>query len=103
MIRNEGSSTQVYSYAQIRGTFPFFWTQPNVTKFVVEKEAGAAHPFMEMHMQMLFDRYCKDVPNGEVMKVVSMNLVKDNEGDKERNLSAYYEQLLDMSKDKMLE
>ena len=28
-----------------------------------------------------------------------MNLVKDKEGDKERNLSAFYEQLLDMSRE----
>ena len=50
-------------------------------------------------MDMLFDRYCQEVKPGETKKILSMNLVKVKEGDKERNLSAYYEQLLDLSRD----
>ena len=51
-------------------------------------------------MSMLFDRYCLQVPEGETKKIFSMNLVKDDEGDKERILSAYYEQLLNMSRER---
>lgn len=54
-------------------------------------------------MQMLFDRYTEEVPEGETKKIFSMNLVKDKEGDKERMLAEYYEQLLDLSKDKFKE
>ena len=38
VIRDEGSQSQIYSYAQIRGTFPFFWSQPNVSKFIIDKD-----------------------------------------------------------------
>ena len=48
---------------------------------------------------MLFERYCEKVPDDSPKKILSMNLVKDKEGDKERNLSAFYEQLLDMSRE----
>ena len=50
-------------------------------------------------MRMLFERYTQEVPEGETKKIFSINLVKDNEGDKERDLAAYYEQLLDMSRE----
>lgn len=50
-------------------------------------------------MEMLFDRYCEEVDDGETKKMFSMNLVKDKEGDKERMLAAYYEQLLALSRD----
>lgn len=97
----QSGSLDIYSYAQVRGTFPFFWTQPNVSKFVIEKEMGAAKPFFEQHMRMLFERYCDEVPQGEPAKIFSMNLVRDNEGNKERTLAAYYEQLLDSVKDEL--
>ena len=42
-----GEQCELYSYAQVRGTFPFFWTQPNVSKFVIEKEITVAKPFFE--------------------------------------------------------
>ena len=48
---------------------------------------------------MLFDRYCQEVPDGEIKKIVSMNLVKDDEGDKERMLAKYYEDLLEMGRE----
>lgn len=48
-------------------------------------------------MDMLVDSYCQEVTDGP-KKVISMNLVKVKEGDKERNLSAYYEQLLEQTK-----
>ena len=50
-------------------------------------------------MRMLFERYTQEVPEGEVKTIVSMNLVKNDEGDKERMLAKYYEDLLDMSKE----
>ena len=50
-------------------------------------------------MRMLFERYTQEVPEGETKKIFSMNLVKDKEGDKERDLAAYYEQLLEMSRE----
>ena len=50
-------------------------------------------------MKMLFDRYCQECPEGQTKKIVSMNLVKLKEGDKERNLAEYYERLLALSKD----
>jgi len=46
VIRQEkNGALQIYSYAQIRGTFPFFWSQPNVSKFVIDKQLGATKPF----------------------------------------------------------
>jgi len=42
-------------------------------------------------MDMLFERYCQEVPEGETKKVVVMNLVKLKEGDRERDLAAYFE------------
>lgn len=50
-------------------------------------------------MQMLIDRYCQEVPEGETKKIVTMNLVKDKAGDKERDLAEYFEQLFDLSRD----
>lgn len=61
----------------------------------------AAKPFFEQHMRMLFERYCEDVPEGEPKKIFSINLVRDDEGGKERALAAYYEQLLDSVKDEL--
>mmetsp|Transcript_27915 Transcript_27915/g.34677 ORF Transcript_27915/g.34677 Transcript_27915/m.34677 type:complete len:80 (+) Transcript_27915:379-618(+) len=48
---------------------------------------------------MLVDRYCQETPAGQTKKIVSVNLVKEKEGNKERNLATYYERLLDMSRD----
>ncbi len=52
-------------------------------------------------MQMLFDRYCQEVPEGETKKIFSINLVKDDKDDKERRLAAYYEELLESVKDEL--
>lgn len=38
-------------------------------------------------MKMLVERYCSEVPEGQTKKIVSINLVKKKEGDKERNLA----------------
>ena len=37
--------------------------------------------------------------DGETKKIFSINLVKDKEGNKERMLAAFYEQLLELSRD----
>lgn len=65
-----------------------------MSKFVITKEHGAAKPFFAQHMEMLIDRYCDEVPEDATRKILSINLVKDDEGDKERMLSEYYENLL---------
>ena len=72
---NEQSQQELYSYSQIRGTFPFFWTQPNVSKFVIEKDLQASKPFFEEHMRMLAERYCP-TDDDSTKKIYSMNLVK---------------------------
>jgi len=89
--RAQNERSELYSYTQVRGTFPFFWTQPNVSKFVIEKDVQVALPYFEKHIQMLFDRYCNQAEDSMTKKILSMNLVKDTEGDKERMLAAYYE------------
>ena len=61
VIRQGTAQQHIYSYAQIRGTFPFFWTQPDVSTFVIEKELEAAKPFFDKHMDMLVERYCQEV------------------------------------------
>ena len=45
---------------------------------------------------MLFERYTQEVPLGDIKKIFSINLVKDNLHDKERHLAEYYEELLEL-------
>ena len=64
---------------------------------MISKELEAAKPFFEQHIDMLVERYCGEVPQGEPNKIVQVNLCKTKAGHKETSLTAYYEQLLKLS------
>ena len=74
-----------------------------MSTFKISKNHEAAKPFFENHMKMLVERYCSEVPDGQTKKIVSINLVKEKEGDKERTLAEYYERLLELSRDEFAE